>query len=61
MCQRPDVLVEEREGSTWYFKMFSEGDYGGDSSLNMSKELENKISHSWTRAVWVNLGSLENM
>lgn len=55
------MLVEEREGSTWYFKTFSEGDYGGDSSLNMSKELENKISHSWTRAVWVNLGSLENM
>lgn len=45
-CQRLAELVEEEEGSTWYFKMFSEGGYTGDGSLNMSKELENKISHS---------------
>lgn len=46
LCQRLAALVEEGEGSTWYFKMFSEGGYTGDGSLNMSKELENKISHS---------------
>lgn len=45
-CQRLAVLAVEGEGSTWDFKMFSKGGYTGDGSLNLSKELENKISHS---------------
>lgn len=52
-CQ---MLAVEGEGSTWGFKMFSKGGYTGDGSLNSSKELENKISHSWGCAASVGLG-----
>lgn len=55
------VLSVKGEGSTQGFKMFSKGDYTGDGSLNLSKELENKISHSQAQTAWVNLGSLENL
>jgi len=40
------VLAVEEEGNTRGFKMFSKGGYIGNGSLNLSKELENKISHS---------------